>query len=82
MFSFKGFLVGITQLVNGSLSGDPDTPFSARAAYEAESGHHGWVAMEAILDLVFAVLFGERDHCRNSLAGPNSDMNLPRKGKK
>jgi hypothetical protein len=62
----------MTQWLNATLGGNPDQPFSARCAIEAEKGGRGWVITEAFVNLVFALLKGERDHCRRSLAGPNS----------
>lgn len=69
MISPRGFLIGLTQWLNATLSGDPDMPFSSRSAIEAARGGRGWVIMEAFINLLFAVATGERDHCRNSLAG-------------
>ena len=69
MLSGRGFLVGLTQWLNATLSGDPDMPFSSRAAMEAGAGKRGWIIVEALIDLLFAIMTGERDHCRNSLAG-------------
>ena len=70
MISPRGFLIGLTQWLNATLSGDPDMPFSARTAIEAERGGRGWIAMEAFIDLLFAVAVGERDHCRNAVEKP------------
>ena len=67
MISVRGFLVGLTQWLNATLSGDPDMPFSARAALEANKGGRAWIITEAAIDLGFAVVTGERDHCRNTL---------------
>lgn len=72
MLSGRGFLIGLTQWLNATLGGNPDQPFSTRAAIEADRGSHGWIAVEAIIDLGFAIFAGERDHCRNSAKGPNA----------
>lgn len=69
MISPRGFLIGLTQWLNATLSGDPDMPFSSRSAIESGAGKRGWIIMEAVIDLLFAVFTGERDHCRNSLVG-------------
>lgn len=69
MISWRGFLIGLTQWLNATLSGDPDMPFSSRSALEANAGRRGWIIVEALIDLGFAIITGERDHCRNSLAG-------------
>lgn len=69
MISGRGFLISLTQWLNATLSGDPDMPFSSRTAIEANVGKRGWIIMEALIDLGFAIITGERDHCRNSLAG-------------
>lgn len=66
MLSGRGFLMGLTQWLNATLSGDPDQPFSTRAATEADTGARGWIIVEAFIDLLFAVVIGERDHCRKS----------------
>lgn len=71
MLSWRGFLIGMTQWLNATLGGDPDQPFSARCAIEAEKGKRGWLIAEALIDFIFAFM-GQRDHCRMSLAGPNS----------
>lgn len=73
MISVRGFLVGLTQWLNATLSGDPDMPFSSRAAAEAATGKRGWIITEAAINLGFAIVTGERDHCRNSLAGEQDD---------
>lgn len=69
MISWRGFLIGLTQWLNATLSGDPDMPFSSRTAIEAGKGRRRWVIIEAAINLGFAIVTGERDHCRNSLAG-------------
>ena len=66
--SINGFLVGLTQWLNATLNGDPDMPFSARTAIEAEKGRRGWIIIEAAINLGFAIITGERDHCRKALA--------------
>ena len=38
MLSGRGFLIGLTQWLNATLSGDPDMPFSSRTAIEAATG--------------------------------------------
>jgi hypothetical protein len=73
MLSGRGFLVGLTQWLNATLSGDPDMPLSTRSAIEAATGKRRWVIIEAFIDLLFAIVTGERDHCRNSLAGNSGD---------
>lgn len=72
MLSGRGFLIGLTQWLNATLSGDPDQPFSTRAALGADTGKRGWVIVEAAINLMFAIGTGERDHCRNSAKGPNA----------
>ena len=72
MFSGRGFLIGLTQWLNATLRGNPDQPFSARSAIEADAGKRGWIIMEAAINLLFAILTGERDHCRQSQRGPNA----------
>jgi len=67
-FSINGFLVGATQWLNATLNGDPDMPFSARTAIEAEKGGRRWIIIEAVINLGFAIITGERDHCRQTLA--------------
>ena len=73
MLSGRGFLVGLTQWLNATLSGDPDMPLSTRSAIEAAAGKRRWVIIEAFIDLLFAIVTGERDHCSNSLAGHSED---------
>jgi len=72
MLSGRGFLIGLTQWINATLRGDPDQPFSARTATEADAGKRGWIIVEAAIDLLFAIVTGERDHCRQSQKGPNA----------
>jgi hypothetical protein len=71
MISPRGFLIGLTQWLNATLSGDPDMPFSSRSAIEAGKGKRGWIIMEAVIDLLFAIIAGERGHCRNSAQREN-----------
>jgi len=73
MISGRGFLIGLTQWLNATLSGDPDMPFSSRTAIGANAGKRGWIIMEAFIDLLFALITGERDHCRNSLQWHDKD---------
>lgn len=69
MISKRGFLIGLTQWFNATFRGDPDEPFSSRTARGAAKGKRGWIIAEAVINLGFAIVTGERDHCRNSLAG-------------
>lgn len=74
MFSGRGFLIGLTQWLNASTEGNPDQPFSARSAIEADKGARRWIITEAAVDLLFAIISGERDHCRKSRIGPNARL--------
>lgn len=60
-------LVAGTQSLNAATGGDPDQTFSGRTALEAEAGSRWAIMREAGLDLIFAVLAGQRHHCANSI---------------
>lgn len=60
-------LVAATQSLNAATGGDPDQTYSGRTALEAEAGSRWAIMREATLDLLFAVIAGQRHHCANSI---------------
>lgn len=62
-----GVLIAMTQGLNAVAGGNPDQTFSGRCAIDAANGSRWGIIREAFVDLLFAVITGERDHCRNSI---------------
>lgn len=60
-------LIGLDQTVNAAGGGDPDETISSRTAKEAMAGSRWGMVKEAIIDLVFALVAGERHHCAASI---------------
>lgn len=60
-------LVGLDQTANAAAGGNPDETISSRAAKQAIAGQRWGIVKEAAIDLVFAVLTGERRHCAASI---------------
>jgi hypothetical protein len=57
--------LGLSQLFNALLAGDPDDSLSGRCGKGREAGSPGWTAAAWLLDLVWSPF--ERDHCANSI---------------
>lgn len=60
-------LIAATQSFNAINGGHPDQTFSGRTAMEAEAGSRWAIIREAALDLLFAVIAGQRHHCAASI---------------
>jgi hypothetical protein len=60
-------LIGVDQTANAVIGGNPDETISSRVGKAARTG--GWRATiaEAVIDLIFAILAGQRRHCENSI---------------
>lgn len=58
---FKNILLGIDQLVNTVISGEPDETLSSRAWRHYVDGSRKWPKI--LIDLIF---FWDKDHCYNS----------------
>ena len=58
----KNILIGIDQLANAALGGDPDETISSRAAKEVSRGKGGgWKLLCRALHLL------DKDHCREAI---------------
>lgn len=62
-----GILIAMTQSLNAVAGGNPDQTFSGRTALDAERGGRWAIAREAAIDLVFALIAGQRHHCAASI---------------
>lgn len=60
-------LVAMTQGFNAMTGGNPDQSFSGRTAIEARAGGRWAVIREAMINLIFAVIAGQRGHCEASI---------------
>lgn len=60
-------LVSWTQALNAATGGNPDQTFSGRTALEAEQGSRWAISREAVIDLFFALIAGQRHHCAMSI---------------
>lgn len=63
----KRVMLGVDQLGNTVANGHPDETISSRVGRNAAQGQRGAIAMEGVIDCVFAVLAGQRHHCQNSV---------------
>lgn len=55
------------QLVNAIHNGNPDITVSSRIGWMAEQGSKTATAMAKVVDFLFYVAIGQRDHCRVSI---------------
>jgi hypothetical protein len=62
-------LLGLDQMVNVVLLGDPDESLSGRTGRAMMSGQAKWFVspLSRGLDILAILLTGERDHCRNAV---------------
>lgn len=60
-------LIGVDQTANAAIGGNPDETISSRVAKAARSGRRGAIVVEAVINLLFALLSGERHHCEASI---------------
>jgi len=60
-------LIGFDQTVNALFGGNPDETISSRAAKAAIAGKRRGIIAEAWIDLLFAVVAGQRNHCASSI---------------
>lgn len=55
------------QLVNALHNGNPDITVSSMVGYMAESGSKTAKAMAAVIDFLFYIAIGQRNHCAVSI---------------
>ena len=55
------------QLVNAIHNGNPDITVSSRIGWMAEQGSKTATAMAKVVDFLFYIAIGQRDHCRVSI---------------
>jgi len=55
------------QLVNAIHNGNPDITVSSMIGWRAEQGSKTATAMAYVVDLMFYIAIGQRDHCRVSI---------------
>lgn len=60
-------LIGLDQLGNAIDGGSPDETISSRAGREAMAGKRWGIAKEAAINLIFAIVKGERYHCEAAI---------------
>ena len=63
----KRVLLGVDQLGNTIANGHPDETISSRVGRNAAQGQRFAIALEGVIDCIFAVVFGERRHCHNAI---------------
>lgn len=63
----KRVLIAFDQCWNAIFNGNEDETISSRVGKMAECGSRLGIALEGLIDCIFAVLFGQRDHCRASI---------------
>lgn len=65
--AFWNVLIGLDQTANAAVGGNPDETISSRVGKAAERGVRRAVIAEAVINLIFAVVAGERHHCAASI---------------
>lgn len=60
-------LKAISQTLNAVSGGHEDQTFSGRTALSARDGRRGAIIREAAINLLFALIAGERGHCEASI---------------
>lgn len=64
---WRSILIAITQSFNAANGGNPDQTYSGRTALDARNGSRWAIIREALINLVFAVVTGQRHHCEASI---------------
>ena len=70
-------LIGIDQLFNTFLAGDPDETLSSRAYRMQEKKQTTWKWLAGFIDFLF-LPFGQRDHCYKAWLYEIERMNSPK----
>lgn len=65
--SLMNVLIGLDQTGNAALGGNPDETISSRVGKAAEAGKRRAIVIEAVINLAFAVIAGQRHHCAASI---------------
>lgn len=60
-------LIGFDQTANAMIGGNPDETLSSRAGKSAILGRRRGIIAEAAINLLFAVVAGQRNHCVASI---------------
>lgn len=60
-------LIGLDQTGNAAFGGNPDETLSSRVGKAAEQGKRRAVIIEAVINLAFAIVAGQRHHCAASI---------------
>lgn len=63
----RRLLVAFDQLGNTLCDGDPDETISSRVGKAALAGSRWALVAECLINAMFLIVTGERDHCRNSI---------------
>lgn len=67
MTRLHAILIAMTQGLNAAAGGNPDQTYSGRTALAARKGKRGAIIREAAINLFFAVVRGQRNHCESSI---------------
>lgn len=62
-----GFWIWQDQAVNATLGGNPDVTVSSKVGYMAEQGSKTAKVMASVIDFLFYVAVGQKDHCAVSI---------------
>lgn len=62
----KNILISISQLLNSILFGYPDETLAARSYRKAYEGKLFFVVTCFIIDIIFAIFTGSRNHCQQA----------------
>lgn len=60
-------LIGFDQTANAALSGNPDETISSRVGKAALRNSRRAIVAEALINLAFAIIAGQRNHCAASI---------------
>lgn len=73
----RNILIGLDQLCNVILGGDDvDETISSAVGRKAAEGRRWAIAIEALIDAWFALLFGERHHCANNTSYQRKEITM------
>lgn len=67
MGRLRAILIAMTQSLNAAAGGNPDQTYSGSTALAARKGKRWAIIREAAIDLLFAIIAGQRHHCEASI---------------
>lgn len=62
-----GLWIGQDQLINAMHNGNPDVTVSSKIGYMAMKGSNTALVMEKVVNFLFYISVGQKDHCKASI---------------